>query len=87
MVNIENIPKPTKGMSQGEPLVELVPVCEFQTKFFGGDGVVIVAGLHKGVTGTVLHEADRLLYILTGKDSHYVSTLVTQSLLFSQMSQ
>ena len=71
------LPQPTEGMSQGKLLVELVPVCKFQTKFFGGNGVVIMAGLHKGVTGTVLREADGLLYILTSKDGHYVSTLVT----------
>lgn len=85
VINVANIPQPTEGMTQDDPLVELLPAHEFRQKFFDGDGVVVVAGLHKGVTGTVLREAGGLLYVLTGKDGLYVSTLVTQYLLFSQM--
>lgn len=83
VVNFENIPNPAERMTQDEPLVELHPAHEFRQKFIGGDGVIIVAGSHKGVTGTVLCEADGLLRVLTGKDGRYVSTLITRYLLFS----
>jgi hypothetical protein len=42
----------------------LLPLNELQRKFMSGDGVIVVAGSHKGLTGLVLREEDGILRVL-----------------------
>lgn len=56
------------------PLEIELNIDEVQRIFFLGDGVVVLAGLHKGLTGLVLREDDGILHILTNNDDgNYVS--------------
>jgi len=68
-------------MSSGETnaasasMVPLFRLDELRRKFLAGDDVVVVAGLHKGLTGTVLNDDDGILHVLVDKDGTYVSTV------------
>lgn len=65
---------------QFQPTEELamvqIPMDELQRRFFIGDAVVVLAGVHQGATGSVLSEEDGILNLLTGDDGTYVSMLV-----------
>jgi hypothetical protein len=63
---------PANETTMGSPLVDL-SMNELQRKFLSGDNVVVVAGLHKGLTGSVLRDEDGILHILTDDDGDYVS--------------
>lgn len=53
----------------------LLPMKELRRKFFAGDGVIVIAGSHKGQIGTVLHEEDGVLHVLTDDLGNYVSAV------------
>src|SRR5882762_468663 len=53
----------------------LLPMKELQRKFFAGDGVIVIAGSHKGQIGTVLHEEDAILHVLTDYLGNYISAV------------
>lgn len=61
----------------------LFPLNELRRKFIAGDDVVVVAGQHKGVIGTVLNHDDRFLRVLADKDGTYVSTVLVVLILGS----
>jgi ribosomal protein L24 len=46
----------------------LFPLNELHRACFVGDWVVILAGLHKGQAGSILHEENGLLQILIATD-------------------
>jgi hypothetical protein len=54
-------------------IAQWFPVNELHRTFFTGDGVVILAGLHKGQTGFVLREENGLLHVLVTADDDDVS--------------
>jgi hypothetical protein len=54
---------------------------ELRLRFLAGDNVVVVAGLHKGLTGTVLNDNDGILRMLVDKDGTYVSTVYVVPIL------
>jgi hypothetical protein len=58
-----------------EPAIVQIPIDELQRRFFVGDAVVVLAGVHQGATGSVLSEEDGILNLLTGDDGTYVSML------------
>ena len=53
-----------------------IPIDDLQRKFFVGDSVLLLAGVHRGTTGLVLKEEAGILNIMTGDDGTYVSILV-----------
>jgi ribosomal protein L24 len=53
-----------------------IPINELQRKFFVGDDVVVLEGVFKGMTGSVLNEEDGTLNILTKDDGTYVSIFI-----------
>ena len=59
-----------------EPAMVQIPMDELQQRFFIGDAVVVLAGVHQGATGSVLSEEDGILNLLTGDDGTHVSMLV-----------
>jgi hypothetical protein len=63
---------PTGETTRPSPLIEL-PLKDLRRIFLSGDVVAVVAGLHKGLTGSVLRNEDGVLHILTDNDGHYVS--------------
>ena len=54
-------------------MAQLLPLNSLQRKFSVNDGVLIVAGVHKGLTGSVLRDDGGILHVLTDKDGSYVS--------------
>ena len=63
---------PTGEKTQPSPLIELL-LKDLQWIFLSGDGVAVMAGLHKGLTGSVLCNEDGVLHILADNNGHYVS--------------
>jgi hypothetical protein len=62
--------------TEPNPIAQLFPPNELRRTFFAGDGVIILAGLHKARTGSVLREENGLLHILITADD-VVSELAT----------
>jgi hypothetical protein len=50
-----------------------LPLNELQRKFMSGDGVIVVAGSHKGLTGLVLREGDGICHVLADDLGNSVS--------------
>jgi len=63
-----------KTNSATASMVQLFCPNELRRKFLAGDDVVVVAGLHKGLTGSVLNDDEGILRVLMDKSGTYVST-------------
>jgi len=70
--SVVSIYLPTGETTRPSPLIQL-PLKELRRDFLSGDGVAVVAGSHKGLTGSVLRNEFGVLHILTDNDGHYVS--------------
>jgi hypothetical protein len=80
-VSVVNVPfPPVEETTRGYPLIITLTMSELQRKFLSGDGVVVVAGYYKGLTGSVLHDEQGILHVLTEDDGTYVS-IVNRSIL------
>ena len=64
------------AIQRRSPIQVLRAIEELQRRFFVGDAVVILAGVHQGATGSVLSGEDGILNLLTGDDGTYVTMLV-----------
>ena len=69
-VSASKVQHPT---AEGVAISISLPMKELRRKFFSGDGVIVVAGSHKGLTGSVLRERDGILHVLTDDFGNSVS--------------